>query len=484
MLSAAVAPAQTTPTQAPGQTPKTAPQVAQVLPSYEGQNVSAVEIAGQPNIDSAKLTPLLAQRAGQPFSQAKVDQTIAALKQAGPYHDVQLEVRPDPNGIQVLFVLQPALYFAMYEFPGATSRFAYSRLLQVANYPPRGEYTHLEVRQGQDSLQRFYRQNGYCQSEVHPEVQSDQAHGLANVIFHSTLNRKAKFGKVNIEGPTPDESQRLEGALHSLRARIRGAAIRQGKTYNRKTLENATQFLQGRLTKEHRLAAQVKLKGAKYNEDTNRADIFFNVNPGPIVEVKIEGAHVWSWSQKKLIPLYDQLGVNQELIQEGRQNLISYFQANGYFDTKVDAQVQQQPSDDIIHYQINKGPRHKVADVKVTGNQHIAEKDLSPQVVVLKKHLLSHGRYSQKLVRTSVNNLKKVYQAQGFSSVKVTPQVTTNNENLEVTFHIDEGPQDVVGALHIEGNDTLSEKDFAPKGLKVIPGQAYSQKLVDADRTG
>src|SRR5207248_2550136 len=142
MLSAAAL-AQTTPTQSPGQTPKTAPQVAQVLPSYEGQNVSIVEIAGQPNLDTTKLTALLAQRAGTPFSQAKVDQTIAALKQAGPFHDVQLEVRPDPNGIQVLFVPQPALYFAMYEFPGATSRFPYSRLLQVANYPPRGEYTHM-----------------------------------------------------------------------------------------------------------------------------------------------------------------------------------------------------------------------------------------------------------------------------------------------------------------------------------------------------
>src|SRR4029077_10131131 len=137
----------------------------------------------------------------------------------------------------------------------------------------------MEVRQAQDSLQRFYRQNGYFQSEVHPEVQADQQHGLANVIFHSTLNRKAKFGNVNIEGRTPAEAKKLEAALHSWRARIRGAAIRQNKTFNHKTLQNATQYLQGRLTKEHRLAAQVKLAGAKYNEDTNRADIFFNVNP-------------------------------------------------------------------------------------------------------------------------------------------------------------------------------------------------------------
>ena len=152
------------------------------MPSYEGQNVSIVEIAGQPNLDTARLTPFLAQRAGQPFSQAKVDQTIAALKHAGPFHDVQLEVRPDQNGIQVLFVLQPALYFAMYEFPGATSRFPYSRLLQVANYPPRGEYTHLEVRQAQESLQRFYRQINES-GDSHVPVQCPQCSNQFEMDF-------------------------------------------------------------------------------------------------------------------------------------------------------------------------------------------------------------------------------------------------------------------------------------------------------------
>jgi outer membrane protein assembly factor BamA len=74
----------------PQQTPRTAPQVKQTLPSYEGQNVSSVELAGRPDIDLGKFTSLLAQREGQPFSQTKVNQTIAALKQTGQFNDVQL----------------------------------------------------------------------------------------------------------------------------------------------------------------------------------------------------------------------------------------------------------------------------------------------------------------------------------------------------------------------------------------------------------
>ncbi|MBZ5631364.1 MAG: hypothetical protein LAO06_21120 [Acidobacteriia bacterium] len=92
-----------TPTQQPSETPKTAPQVKPVLPSYEGRQVTSVELARQPDVDAAALTPLLQQRAGPPFSQAQVDVSIASLTRAGRYHDVTLEVRPEADGIRVLF---------------------------------------------------------------------------------------------------------------------------------------------------------------------------------------------------------------------------------------------------------------------------------------------------------------------------------------------------------------------------------------------
>src|SRR5689334_3226111 len=47
------------------------------LLSYEGQKVSSVELAGQPDLNLEEMTPLLAQHTGEDFSIAKIDQTIA-----------------------------------------------------------------------------------------------------------------------------------------------------------------------------------------------------------------------------------------------------------------------------------------------------------------------------------------------------------------------------------------------------------------------
>src|SRR5512133_3453126 len=163
--------AQTTPTQQPGQTPKPAPQVEEVLPSYEGQNVSSVELAGRPELNTDQLKPLLAQQAGQPFSRAKVDESIAALKKTGQFDNVRLEIRPDPEGIRVLFILEPAIYFGIYEFPGADNRYSYSRLLQVAGYPPRGAYTNEDVNEARDALETFFHRTGYFTARVRPTLE-------------------------------------------------------------------------------------------------------------------------------------------------------------------------------------------------------------------------------------------------------------------------------------------------------------------------
>lgn len=470
-----------TPTEAPPP-PRTAPQTQEVLPSYEGQRVSGVEIAGQPEVNTESLVPLLQQRAGQPFSQAKVQASIDALKNTHRFQDVTLEVRPDANGVRVLMILQPAVYFGIYDFPGALRRFPYSRLLQVTNYPPRGAYTPVDVQTGENQLRTFFRRTGFFQAQIHPEVRTDRQHGIANVIYRTDLGPRAKFGKVNIEGTTPEETQHLIQVSHSFLARMRNSAIRPGKTYQLKKLTNATKYLQTSLMKNGHLAAQVRLIGANYDPETRRADISFHVDTGPVVKVNVEGAHLWPWTRKKLLPVYQQIGVDPELIQEGRQNLISHFQNKGYFDVNVTTNVQQQPGGENIVYQIAKGPRHKVAGVKVVGNQGLGTKELMQHLKVEKAHFLSHGDFSQKLVRSSVKNLTDLYKANGYSSVKVTPQVVNQNGNIVVTFNVNEGPQDIVQSIRIAGANTLPESKFAPHGLKLQPGKPYSQKLADEDR--
>ena len=473
--------AQNSVTEQPSQQPKTAPASQAILSSYEGQKVTAVEIAGRPNLDTSKLLPLMPQHAGEPFSKDKIDQSITALKSAGNFSEVQLQVEPEADGVRVLLIAEPAVWFGIFEFPGA-ERFNYSKLVQVANYPPQAPYNAGDVQKDTDALIRYFQQEGYFEVEVRPQVNLDTTHNVANVNFRVSLNRKAKFGTVVIAGTTPEQAAEMAKSLQGVTARVRGAAIRPGKNYRRATLTNAQQYLQKREEKKGKLAAQVKLAGAAYNAETNRADIHFDLQAGPTINVEIKGAHLWSWTKKSLLPVYQGVGADPELVQEGRAALVSYFQKKGFFDVNVDSDFHKQDSVDTIVYTITKGKKHKVTDVSVAGNSQVKTPDLMAMVTVKKKHLFSPGDYSEQLVRASQKNLTALYESEGFSSVQVTPSVSHKDGNVMVAFHVVEGPRDIVSSLKIEGADTFPESKFAPDGLKLAVGKPYSQKLVTQDR--
>ncbi|MGH9502832.1 MAG: POTRA domain-containing protein [Terriglobales bacterium] len=466
------------------QIPKTAPQVEQTLSSYEGQTVAVVEVAGQPDLRSSDLEPLLAQKPGEPFAKSKIDESIAALKSSGKAKNVELEIRPQADGVRVMFVLQPAYYFGIYTFPGS-GRFSYSRLLQISDYPPRGAYSSIDVQNTTNQLSKFFQRSGYFQSQVRSELQTDSTHGLVNVVFHVTLNRHAKFGKVILKGAPAELEPKLQGDLKSWLARLRGVAIRSGKSYSLRTVQKASQYLESKLIDQNYLGSRVVLANTEYDPETNRADVHFNVTPGSLAYVKIEGAHLWSWTRHRLLPIYDQAGLDPELIQEGRQNLISYFQAKGYFHAHVESQnVQEQNARNIV-FRIIKGPRHRVSDVDIAGNHSLPDSQLLGYVKIKKAgffSFFSHGKFSDQLVRESVNNLEQVYQAEGFSSVKVAPDIAKSGGNIVATFRIDEGPRDVVGSLHLEGNSTVPVEELAPQGLKAAEGQPYSAQNIDEDR--
>jgi outer membrane protein insertion porin family len=464
--------------------PKTAPQVKEVLSSYEGQKVVAVELAGRPDYEQLQLERLIVQKEGEPFSQAKIDQTMTALKSSGKVEDVELEIRPQADGVRLMFVLQPAIYFGIYTFPGVR-RFAYSRLLQVSDYPPRGAYSRLDVDNAKTSLTTFFQRNGFFDARVSPKLENDAANNLVNVSFETALGRHAKFGQIVFKGAPPEIEPKLQDAIRSLRARARAVAIRKGKPYSLIRIQKATQYLESRLISEDYLGARVELDHAEYDRASNRADVYFNVTGGTLAHVRVQGAHLWSWTRKKLLPMYEQSGLDPEIIQEGRQNLISHFQSKGYFDVQVTTRTEAAPKGQNIIYTVAKGQRHRVEDVDIRGNRSIPESQLRAQLKVKKAGFLpfvSRGQFSDQLVRQSVRGLEKVYRAEGFSNVKISPEVKRSRDNVTVNFHVEEGPQDLVATLQVKGNQTVPLQNLAPDGLKVVGGQPYSAKRVDEDR--
>src|SRR5262249_26219372 len=158
------------------------------------------------------------------------------------------------------------------------------------------------------------------------------------------------------------------------------------------------------------------------------------------------GAQLSRRVERRLLPAYQESGLSPELIQDGRQNLLTYFRKKGHFEVKVDATVEEEDGKTVV-YQISPGPRKRIREIEFRGNTHSRHEELEQHVEAREAHFLNRGQYDD----TSVRMLTAFYQSQGFNEVNIAPEfVPANGTDLILVFDVNEGPRDIVEDLQIE----------------------------------
>ncbi len=452
--------------------------------------MSSVGVIADPRLDVDKLRPLITQQTGQPFSQENINASSVALKKAGDFTKVSIDVEPETAGLRVNFILEPAYYIGVVHFPGATKLFNYTRLLQVINFQDEEAYDKSQLPNEEKLLLDFFESNGFFAAQIHSDVALDDAHQIASPSFHVELGKRARIGTINIRGTTPDETSRLLRSVAGFRARLTGGLLKTGKPYRSSRIKSATALMKAYLAKQHYLANRLTFDPPQYHPETNRADVSFTVTLGPVVNVKTNGAKL-SWLPylsnreiKKLVPIYSEGAVDRDLVDEGERNLSNYFQKKGYFDVKVTTVFDHTDDKITISYNIDKGRKHKVDHVEFTGNHQLSSAELLDDIEIKKHSFLSRGLFSQKLLNASVKDIQALYLNIGYEDVKVTPVVVDHEPKIDVMFKIEEGTRTLVDHVEIQGNQHLSAADLKPKGgFNVQAGTPFSPAGVSKDRS-
>ncbi len=211
--------------------------------------------------------------------------------------------------------------------------------------------------------------------------------------------------------------------------------------YSRTRIDKSLDRLRAHFRKVGRLAPNVRMNPT-YDPETNRVNLALTIDPGPTVAIKVEGARIWRRTLEKLIPVYQENSVDQDLIDEGQRNLVSYFQAKSFFDVDVHTDVTQEADHVNIVYHVDKGAKHKVTGIRFTGNKYFTTEQLQSHIAIRQaKLILNRGKYSQDLLKKSAASLTTMYRNAGFAKATVTPVVTDHEPDIDVAFQIEEGPQ-------------------------------------------
>jgi outer membrane protein insertion porin family len=461
------------------------PQPAEIDPNsaFEGRTVNKVEIAVQPSVDLEKLRRLIKQEQGKPFSMDAVRASVATLKQSGGFKTVQVSIQFEPEGLRVLFLLPPVYKVGLITFPGAAKSISYTQLLQAVNISLDAPFVQDAMPDKEEALQKFLETQGYFAASVSAVLRVDDGHHLVNIAFECEMRARAKVGEVNIQGVEPEEAADVQHTLASFSAKINFTSLKPGVAYSRARIDKSLDRLRAHFRKLGRLAPSIRMTPA-YDSETNRVNLALVIDPGPTVAVRIEGARIWRRTIEKLIPVFQENSVDQDLIDEGRRNLVAYFQAKSFFDVTVDTQVAKEADHVNIVYVVDKGAKHKVIGVRFEGNKYFTTEQLESHVAVRQaKLILNRGKYSQDLLKKSAASVTTMYRNAGFAKVKVTPVVTDHDPDIDIAFQIEEGVRvKVRNFTTVNATDAAVQLRGVKKPLQLGEGKPYSPHLLETDR--
>jgi outer membrane protein insertion porin family len=443
---------------------------------YVGKTVLAIELPRVPERDREHLLELLPQKVGNPLDRDQVRVSIRALFQTGRFTDIQAEVTPSGSGVVLAFLTSANYFVGAVDVAGAPNRPSANQIVNSSKFQLGESYSHDKLDRALENVRRLMQENGYYKARVTAETTSNLTNQQVEILFHIDAGSQARIGEVKVTGSSSLSSYEVQRIAH----------INSGDRVTAARVNESLQRLRKKFQKQNRALAQVSIAEQKYLPDKNAVDFTFQIEPGPVVLISARGFHISRGVLKKQIPVYEENAVDDDLLNEGKRNLLDYLQTRGHFDAEVEIKKESDPQTLKIIYEIEAGPTHKLVLIDISGNKNFLDtaKLRSYLQIQSTRRFLSHGRYSEALLKSDVATLESLYKSSGFRAVKIKTNVDDNydgaSNKLAVHIHIEEGVRTRVGEMHVEGNQKVKSSDLPE--LSTQPGQPYSEQDLSNDR--
>jgi outer membrane protein assembly complex protein YaeT len=443
------------------------------MSAYVGRTVKAVELPGVR--DEAQLLQMIEQKPGKPLDRDQVRESIRTLFATGLFGDIQAEVTPSGDGVILTFATALNFFVGAVNVEGGPTHPSAYQIVNASKFQLGELYSADKLQRAVENIRLLMQQNGYYRARVTAESTSNPATQQADILFHIKAGEPAHIGEVTLTG----HSAWSKGQLQDI------AAMHPGDRITAARITNSLQRLRKRLQKQQRVLAQVLISAQTYQPESNSVDYTYLIDPGPVVVVYALGIHVSRGVLRKEIPIYQENAVDEDLLNEGKINLLNYLQSRGYYDASVRYERQSGPDVSRVIYRVDPGEVHKLELIRVTGNKYFSTQVLRQRLQIhTAGRFFSKGRYSSVLLRSDVAGLKALYVSNGFRDAKIDTQVDDdyqgNPNKLAVRIQIEEGPQTLVGTFRIDGNKKISAQSFPE--LRTQEGQPYSELNLARDR--
>ena len=464
--------------QATGQQPEESASQFGAITPYLGLTIDQIELPGVASEEAATLLASTPLKIGEPLTRDSLHDAMKALFASGRFSDIQAEAdRVETAGVRLRFFTVANFFVGIVSVEGVSTNPSQNQLISATRLQLGELFSQEKLDHAMAGMQRILEENGFHRAKIATSEQRDEQQHQLNITFQVVPGTRALVGEVTVEGDSSISRTEMNdiAKLHS------GDPVISTRT------TRALQRIRAHYQKENRLLAQVSLSAVVYHPEHNTVDYTFGVDRGPVVRVVAEGYNLRQSTLRRLVPVYQEGAVDEDLLNEGRRNIQNHMEGLGYFEATVSVSqhtVQDGKSLQLV-YTIDPGERHKLVAIRILGNHFFPDEIIRARLQEQSaSRLFSHGRYSEVLLDEDVQRVQGLYRASGFRQAEVTGKLITKYQRdpslLAIEITINEGPQTRVAWVRIDGTYTLPQEQLPE--LQTAEGQGFDESTLADDR--
>jgi outer membrane protein insertion porin family len=305
-----------------------------------------------------------------------------------------------------------------------------------------------------------------------------------NTLVVAVLERPS-LESVEIKGNKDIKTEDLQKSL-------RQVGLAAGKTFNRSTLEEVTQYLTDQYYSRGKYAVSIDTRV----EDlpNNRVRVNIDIKEGS--RAKIRQINIVGNTKFKPKDILETLTLktpnwtswykqddrySRESLQGDLEKIRTWYQDRGYANFRIDSvqvAITPEKSDIFITVNITEGDVYKIGSVKLAGNTVVPEAQLQ------KLLLVAPGQtYSQRTITATQELIKNRLGAEGFYFARVEPVPTSDEagKTVDLTLFVDPGNRVYVHQISFTGTNRSNDETLR-REMRQLEGALLSNVAVERSK--
>jgi outer membrane protein insertion porin family len=467
-------------------------------PSFSGDTASEPEAVSRPVIsgiviiisdparDKAKLEEmarnLLFVRRGNSFSDARLQDSVNALKLSKKFRHIHVDTKEEAGTITLFFKLTPFQLIKDIKIAGEFPLF--EREISNAMTIFIGDAFIREDLQKQEAfITELLKREGFIEPKVEITAREDKKDGHFVVYIKIIKGAYYTLDNLDITGNRAFSNGTLQLKMKSWRATFRpGRSGRFIEDTFKKDMRNLISFYR---SKGYADAAIDHTIGK--NAEAKSVSASIKIDEGRRYNISFSGnQEFWDRTLRKDLVLFESGNRNDVGLKKSIKKIKERYRKAGYIETFIKIKEETKPEYTqtlrTITLVIDEGPRSIVRSLKIEGNMALEEDKLKKQMLTRLPGFMEKGVYIPEELEEDAFVIKSLYTREGYTDAAVADDVRWSEDktNADVKLVITEGVRTIVSSLTIEGITVLT-KEAAYGAILLKKGEPFRNYLIRSD---